>query len=254
MLRVSPLATPRLRLARAFVLAMRVAQRAGVSLSGHPLLSMLPSPRDRHTINAWLYDARASYLPGSPYFAAGLAPWEEAALAALPFPPFESGGRWLVAAAGGGREVAPLVARGLDVWCLEPAARLFAGLATIARPGRALHASFADLDDPRSPLVAAAPFSAIVIGSAALSHLTTPKEQHALFAALRRLGPQAPVLSSQLSSHGDPAGRAGARFSLDHGFHYLFTDEELGNLAQAHGYRLHREPGWPPESTLWIPV
>ncbi len=254
MQRVSPLASPHLGLARACIFAMRVLRRAGVSLSGHPLVSMLPSPRDRHTINAWLYDARDSYLPGSPYFAAGLAPWEEAALFAPPFPRFGSPGRWLVAAAGGGREVAPLVARGLDVWCFEPSARLFAGLATVAKPGRALRGSFADLDDPRSPLAAPAPFEAILIGSAALSHLTTRPEQHALFAALRRLGPRAPVLSSQLSSHGDPAGRAGARFSLDHGFHYLFTDEELANLARAHGYRLHREPGWPPESTLWIPV
>lgn len=224
--------------------------RVTESAVGHVLLRIVDTERD--DLNRWLYDARRSYLPGSSFFAAGLAPWEQEALFA---PPFPTSGRWLVAAAGGGREVAALRSRGLDVWCFEPSTTLFAGLTTVAAHGRAHCGRFADLDDargPLAPLVAAAPFDAVLIGSSALSHVTLPPAQHALFAALARLAPRAPIVSSQFMTAGDRDRRAGARFTLDHGFHYVFDEAELTALATTHGYRIARRDGWLPESTIWI--
>lgn len=258
----------RLALARTAIHALRAARKLGARGVAPPVLSSatrsiearvahhlvsILRPDERAAINRWLYDARPSYLPGSSFFAQGLVDWEREALATAPFPTAPC--RWLVGGAGGGREVAALRQRGHDVYAFEPAHRLFDGLAAVAAPGHAACGAFADLDRPHGPLagiLAAQPFAAVLLGSSALSHVTTPREQHALFAALPRLAPGAPILSSQFSAEGDGGTRPGVRFTVEHGFFYVFAEAELQALAAAHGYAILRHPGWPPESTIWV--
>ena len=78
------------------------------------LLAWIP-PAERVALTAALYAGQSTYLPGGPRFEGGLFAWEERALEAFP-----RSGRVLLGAAGAGRELGALVARGFEVVAFDP--------------------------------------------------------------------------------------------------------------------------------------
>lgn len=214
------------------------------------------------------YADLATYLPGGARFEAGLFEWEDRALSA---PPFPKTGRVLLGAAGGGRELRALLERGFEVVAFEPNARLFAGAADVARNharGAIHRATYADLvhavESGQGPLasVAAGPtFDAVVLGWGSITHLCDPSDHARLFAALARLCPHAPILTSFYTRpEARPAGRsdrarsairsalrlAGSRahhgdelaYATAGGFAYCFSAAEVEALAAGAGYQV----------------
>ncbi|MDO9021187.1 MAG: hypothetical protein Q8S73_18820 [Deltaproteobacteria bacterium] len=263
--------------ARALLLADRVLHSSArfAALVRTELLLAGLSAEQREAVNAAVFSAEDTYAPGGPTFEHGLFAWERAALATAPFP---ASGRVLLGGAGGGRELAGLSALGYEVTAFEPAPALAHALAAVAsrHPGsRAVCASYADLARAArgggGPLAAmlGAPFDAVVLGWASLSHLTDAAARTALLAALPAVAPGAPVLLSYLGPDDDgrangrverlrsplrrglalALGRAAAApgegFQPGAGFYQRFSAGEIEALAAAAGYEaaLHeREP------------
>jgi hypothetical protein len=221
-------------------------------------------PRVWPEVTDTAYAALDTYLPGGSRFESGLFGWEEQA---LEHPAFPKRGRLLLGAAGGGRELRELSARGYEVVAFEPNERLLAGARAVGDScGAIVHqASYADLvrsqsgEGPLASLRRAPPFDAIVLGWGSITHLLDPAEQDALFATLRKSWPRAPVLAS-FYTRVDPTppsrsatlrrrlrdglrhvgGRARPGDQLTYvyagGFAYCFSEIEIEGLAARAGY------------------
>ena len=217
--------------------------------------------RDRVTARA--YARQSGYLPGGARFEEGLFAWEERALSA---PPFPAAGRVLLAAAGGGRELAALLARGLSVTAFEPSDFLRAGAVEVARgrDARVLAGAYGDLPDAvlgRGPLASLRDehYDAVVLGWGSLTHLTRREEHEQTLSAVRALAPTAPVLLSFFLRKEDARGKSvvlrralrrafgalggrdapdGVGYEQGGGFVYWFTALEIHELAMATGYRV----------------
>lgn len=156
-------------------------------------------PADRAALSGALYARQSTYLPGGEVFQRGLSAWERSALDS---PLFPRSGRVLVGAAGGGREVVALVERGFEVVAFDPCAEYAEAARRVAPSAEVFQASYDDLVAAASgrggPLasVIGASFDAILLGWGSLSHVTPLGSRLALFHALRRLAPRAPVLAS----------------------------------------------------------
>lgn len=215
------------------------------------------------------YASLDTYLPGGATFAQGLHSWE---LEVLARPPFPAAGRLLVGAAGGGREIVPLRARGYEVVGFEPTEALARGAAAVVAgdPGVELHrASFADLvlavEQGSGPLagVAGSRFDAVILGWGGLSHVIEHRERVALLRAFRAVCPAGPVVASFFVDD-DPLRRVQARATSpararlraafrrlgapgDHpegavygrvGFMHLFVEDEIASMARDSGYSI----------------
>jgi hypothetical protein len=220
-----------------------------------------PGGRDRLT--SWMYSSQTAFLKGGTDFNAGLHDWEERIVGG---PLFPRQGRILLGAAGGGREMVPLAERGYDLVVFEPSP-LFLGARAVAAPFanvRVVRASYADLvravDDGVGPLAEAASgnFDAVILGWGSLSHVTADEDRTALFRAIRRIAPTAPVVFSFFRPPRNRAGRLerlrrpvqwllrplGAevgsrlRFSMTFGFVRPLELDDVNALAASTDYHL----------------
>lgn len=197
----------------------------------------------------------------------------------LPPPP----GRVLVAAAGAGREVLALLTAGYDVAAFEPAVSLCRDM-KIALERRGVEAPvalarFEDFVDARpggpgsgalTPLLATAPFAAVLLGRNSFTHVRTSSMRVGLLRACRRVCPTGPVLATFYLEH-LPMSRTRARARRVfarlpgaqevtpgdqvgmYGFEHAFDRDELQALAKAAGYELARlDPGFVP-SAVFLP-
>lgn len=231
------------------------------------LLRAFLTAKQREEMTTLAYEKQTTYLPGGERFETGLFPWEAAV---LDDPAFPRGGRVLLTAAGGGRELAALLERGWDVVAFEPNDVLRAGCEAVARshPGsRVLAGTYADMiraattgGGPLDALRGLGPFDATILGWGSLTHVTDPDEQAAVLAAARALSPEAPLLVSFFLRKDTPrAGRAdalrrrvrsalhrvggqtppeGLAYEMNGGFVYWFTDLEIHALALRAGYEV----------------
>jgi len=222
-----------------------------------------PSARAEFTVES--YEPERNYLPGGAIFESGLFDWERALLESSHLP---RSGRVLLGAAGGGRELKALAERGYGVVAFEPARTLLAGARQVAErfPGSSvLHGTYADLcalarNEPSALAELDLKVDFIWLGWGSLSHLTTPGEPLALLQALRRLLPDKLVVLSYLprgieadKGHGARKLREALRRAFARlggaavpdglechtlgGFCYLFTPDEIAELARGAGYR-----------------
>ncbi|HUF28539.1 MAG TPA: class I SAM-dependent methyltransferase [Gemmatimonadaceae bacterium] len=235
------------------------------------LLLAWVAPERRDSITEALYAIQASYAPGGNTYEQGLFDWEQAALEHAAFP---RRGRVLVGGAGGGRELAALRARGFEVVGFDPCEPLVQrGRASLGAEGPLpfLRGSYDDLvraarGEPSSlaPLLAHAPFDAVILGWGSFSYLGSRDEALALLRALRQLAPAAPVLASFLRPHeeepsamrrrvrrlfarlGAPArALPGDAFTPWAGFHRVTALDEIPPLAAQAGYEvLVLRAGW----------
>ncbi len=219
------------------------------------------------------YETIRAYLPGGATHEAGLFPWE---IDIISSPPFPSLGTILLGGAGGGRELAGLLARGYHVVAFEPNPVLVRGaLVTAGASPRAVvvQASYRDLVQmvhgrrgPLSDAVAGRAFDGVILGWGSLTHVIEPEDRYALFAALRTIAPHAPVLASFFLRHahgrqpgatGGQRARAAVRrifrclganqrppeglcFQRSGGFVYSFLQEELIELAASCRYHVDK--------------
>jgi hypothetical protein len=144
------------------------------------------------------------------YIARGLYDWEAAAVARF-FPPPPA--RILVGATGCGRELFALAALGYRVDGMEPSPALFEGLlAENARrqldpPPVLMMAGYDELAQGRAPEIeACAPYDAVVLGWASLSHVSSAETRRRLLPTLARLCPGGPVLISFSPASGHTFG------------------------------------------------
>lgn len=247
------------------------------------LLCGLVPPAQRDALTTWCYARRGTYLPDGVLHRGGLFEWERAAIAR---PPFPASGALLLGGAGGGREIAGLCAAGYRVVAFEPSAALVAGARAVADAhsgARALRASYADLvraaaagDGPLAAVLDET-FDGVVLGWGSLSHVVAPADRVALFRALRRLAPGAPVLASFIGGPAfEPRGRAeqlrrglraalrragapgagapGLRFSPDAGFHVALSAEVIAAEAAAAEYRVAWSAATPYPHLLLAPA
>ncbi len=187
--------------------------------------------------------------------------------------PFPSSGRILLGAAGGGREIAGLAARGYDVLAFEPNPVLVEGAVATARGAPNTHvvrASYADLvsaatsgQGPLANPIKGVRFDGVILGWGSLTHVVQPDARVATLKAIRSIAPSAPVLASFYLRRPDPAtpGRSerakllirrvfkglgakrypaqGLSYQRTGGFVYCFLKEEIVELAAACGYRVY---------------
>jgi SAM-dependent methyltransferase len=175
--------------------------------------------------------------------------------------------RILLGAAGGGRELAALMTRGHEVVAFEPNEALLAGAQTVSAKfegAQVFRASLEDLiesvEGGTGPLAGVAgPFDLVLLGWVSLSHITDPRTHVALFRAIRRLSPDAPVVASFLVQVAPPQtdssraalarrtvlrvlGGGVAAPALAYlpraGVVYRFSPDELGRVASDAGYAL----------------
>ncbi len=213
------------------------------------------------TARAYSID-RAAYLPGGARFEAGLFDWEAMVLDRIGLPP---GARVLVAAAGGGRELATLLERGYEVVAFEPNEALLAGARAVsakAGAGEVLSAALEHLVEAAvqgtGPLAGVSgPFELVLLGWASFSHLTDAATHVAVLRAIRTLFPDAIVVASFLvrndAPRGEPRRSARAIESMLRAVHggavnpalaympragvvYRFSPDEIGPIADASGY------------------
>jgi SAM-dependent methyltransferase len=228
------------------------------------LLFAFVPPERRTAVTADGYgDHTEMYATGGRAFDSGLFDWE---IASLDLMKVTRGSRVLVGGVGGGRELAGLVERGCLVVAFEPSRPLFeaANDAAQSMPNvRVFEASYEDLvalearpEGSLLPLLG--PHDAIVLGRGSFAHLADEAQQLALLRALRRSSPKAPVLLSfvmrrpnddwgdsmrvrrVLRAAFDKVGghtvAPGLRYDSRRGFVYLFTEEEIRDLAARAGY------------------
>jgi hypothetical protein len=242
-------------------------------------------PRRHATVTAWCYAlARRGYRPGFGAFVAGLHDWEAAALDG---PPFPRTGRVLLGGAGSGRELRALLDRGFTVTAFEPSSLWTSARSIGGSAATVLRGSYDDLvravTKHEGPLrtIGDERFDLIVLGWGSLSHIINPVELRALFAALRCIGPTAPVLLSfqllpypdspawaprrfarlaaalhralhQFGAPGEPCP-PGLRFTLRGGLLYQFSRAELDTVAADTGYAVvHFCPTWYSHA-VWLP-
>jgi len=229
------------------------------------LLFAYMHPKQRGALTTAAYAMNGDYVPGGEIFGAGLFPWEKAL---LQDPRIPSRGKVLVAAAGGGREVAALLARGYEVYAFEPVRPFLESAQRVVQGSgsRVVQASYEDLVEYAAgraggPLSdCTGPFDLCLLGWGSLSHLTEPAVVVQVLRGLRRLAPRSPVITSFLLRGSEPAatnGRArrlrravrgalqslggrptppGLRFLTSAGFLYSFSRDELFELCQRAGY------------------
>lgn len=227
------------------------------------LLAFVP-PDQRSGVTFDVYSKNIEYVPGGGFYAKGLFPWE---LAMLDDSRVPRAGRVLLAAAGGGRELRALVARGFEVCAFEPAEPLFESSRNVARGSSAvaLKASYQDLvswaEGRGGPLSGwRGPFDLCLLGWGSISHLTAPGAALEVFRALRTLAPRTPVITSFLMRGATPPATAGGArklrglvrralqavggypvhqglgFSNSSGFIHSYSKEELFELWEQAGY------------------
>ena len=158
-------------------------------------------PRQRESINRFVWGTSESYLPGGASFERGLFEWERQAISE---PPFPQAGRILLGGAGGGRELGQLCRRGFDVVAFDPSARLCEGARQVAGSfpnSVVVQASYRDLvtavqdrTGPLAPHVLNTSFDAVFLGWASFSYVLTELDRHDLFCAARKIAPKAPLL------------------------------------------------------------
>jgi hypothetical protein len=223
-------------------------------------------PNQRAALTSAAYALNSDYVPGGEIFSGGLFSWEKAL---LEHPKVPKSGRVLLAAAGGGRELGALIARGYEVYAFEPVAPFLVSARRVVRGSTStvIAARYEDLiarmAGQRGPLDdCRGKFDFCVLGWGSLSHLTEPHLLVSVLKALRALAPSAPVMASFLTrSAGPEATNGGARmlrrwfrravqvagggvvppglrFLKSAGFLYYFTREELGMLCAQAGYEI----------------
>jgi hypothetical protein len=171
------------------------------SLRDELFLAWIP-PSERTSITTALYSREASYLPGRGHVERGLFPAEEYAFRTRPL---AVGSRILLGAAGTGRELVTLTERGYEVVAFDPCAEFVEAARTVAPNSQITVASYADVvraastgEGPLAFLRSGPQFDAIMFGWGSLSHVLPHAERVALFSALRKLAPNAPVFVSFL--------------------------------------------------------
>jgi hypothetical protein len=248
--------------------------RAQEILRDELLFAYLPaSSRGTFTIES--YEPDHNYLPGGAVFEMGLFEWERALLESSLLPRC---GRVLLGAAGGGRELKGLAARGYTLSAFEPAGGLLLGAQRVAAEFagsqvlRGTYADLCDLAEGRSNALAALDLKVdlVWLGWGSLSHLTGPDEPLRLLRALSTLLPSRPVVLSYIERGGEAAKGRGARKLREGlrrtfrtlggaevpeglechtlgGFCQTFTLEEISELVAAAGYRLalHKHEPFP---------
>jgi len=258
--------------------AVDIAARAEEMVRDELLEALVPAAQ-RDRVTRWIYSRQPTYLPGGTRFETGLFDWEAAAIGSAPFPPR---GRVLVGAAGAGREARALLQRGYSVVAFEPCAPFVEAARSVRELGEASFtlASYQDLiaaldgAGPLAEVVRGAPFDAVVLGWASLSHVLEESDRTALLRAVRRLAPDAPLLTSFLLAHPvnsqGPLERARARlrsalafagtqrdpglsFQSRSGFAHLFADGEIDRLAADTGYEVARFVAMPHAHALLLP-
>jgi hypothetical protein len=236
-------------------------------------------PAMRASLTSWCYShAGRDYKPGAGPFEDGLHDWEAAALDAAPFP---RAGHLLLGGAGGGRELRPILERGFTVTAFEPSQLWRAAREVGGTRARVMQGSYSDLvravTEHEGPLrsIADERFDGIVLGWGSLTHVIDADERRALFTALRRVGPSAPVLLSfqligsayygdawlrgwlhrvlrRIGAPGEPCP-PGLHFTRRAGFIYQFSATELDALAAETGYAVARfTPQWYSHA-VWVP-
>ena len=209
-------------------------------------------PDDLTRLTVQAYNANTRYLDPDNR---GLFAWEEAILAEFfPSPP----AKVLVGACGGGRELLALAEKGYDVAGFEPAVALTEVARSIVPAKRLLElqvASYEELLAGGSPLVAHAPFDAIILGWGSLSHLSVAATRLALLSTSRALCPTGPILLSWvhdapseeelqvrqlLASLGLRTRDARVGYSPRGGFSRSYSHEEIFALADQSGNRVLR--------------
>ena len=207
---------------------------------------------ERVAITEEIYARELDYRPGGAAFERGLFSWEERA---LDHPAFPKSGRLLLGGAGGGRELAALIARGYGVVAFEPCAAL-AEAATGVSP-RVIVAGYRDLIacvEGRGPLaeLREMTFDGIVLGWTSVTYVM-PASRAPLFHAIRELAPRAPVLASfwALQDSAAPVSifgkiarsllgtiPEGAWFAPHAGFGYRIAQSEIERIAHELAYSL----------------
>ncbi|HVW28581.1 MAG TPA: hypothetical protein VHC69_24620 [Polyangiaceae bacterium] len=205
---------------------------------------------------------RTAYLPGGARFQAGLFDWETTVLERMHLPP---GAAILLAAAGGGRELATLLERGYEVVAFEPNEALLEGARAVSAEAggkQVVRASLEDLVESAmlgtGPLVGVqGPFEMVLLGWASFSHLTDVATQVGVLQAIRKLFPEAVVVASFLV-RGDVAtdqprrsvravrrvlralggGRVNPALAYlpRAGVVYRFSPNEIGQIARESGF------------------
>lgn len=241
-------------------------------------------PELRAAVTEHAYARQASYLPGGATYERGLFDWEEEALSK---PPFPAQGRVLLGAAGGGRELAVLCARGFEVVAFEPNVMLRAGANAVARQYPNAHVypgTYGDFVAAAkhgagllAPALEGGGFDAVILGWGSFTHVLTREEQAAVLRAARRAAPTAPVLVSFFlrPEGGGPNGRSerlrarlrsifsalgghtppeGVAYEMDGGFVYLFTEEEIHDLAFKAGYEVTSLKASPFPHAVLVPL
>jgi len=245
--------------------ALDALNRAQEIVRDELLFGYLP-PEERTKLTFDVYAETSSYLEGGELFVQGLFPWEAALLANERVP---RAGRVLLGAAGGGRELLALLARGYEVTAFEPVQPFFESARAVARGTNALvlKGSYADLvrraHRESGPLEAVqGPFDLCLLGWGSLSHLNGAGDAIEVLRAFRVLAPAAPVLTSfwgAISMMPTKVGRAtklrramrrmvgllggrpfhpGLTFLPDVGFMHTFTKGELADICAHAGYEL----------------
>lgn len=245
------------------------------------LFAFLPaSERNRLTFDAYAHSR--PYVAGGEYFLAGLWAWEAALLEDSRVP---RAGRVLLGAAGGGRELQALIARGYEVYAFEPVAQLCESARTMAHGSAAsvVQASYEDLvaraTRKPGPLDDLSGHVALcILGWGSLSHVTEPAAVVATLRAVRTLAPEAPVIASfTLRTQGEPDVKGGARklrhvlrralqavggspvspglkFGTAHGFFYEFSRTEFVELCAQAGYEVACLNEMPHPHALLLPM
>ena len=198
------------------------------------------------------YGNQDAYRLGSSIFRTGLFPWEARAIGRhFPPPPAHV----LIGAAGGGREALALVERGYRVTAFEPSKPLAASMrerisratqlaAFVGRYQDLPFVTSLDASPERVDLRTWAPFDAVILGWASLSHLRADVE---CVAALRELAAltNGPLL---VSYFGRRASERGEAFSIDLGFYRELSDTQFDSCVAAAGLTIierEHESGWP---------
>ena len=228
------------------------------------LLWSFTAPERRGEVTAGIYARDGAYAPGGAIFEQGLRVWEERILARTDIP---RAGSVLLGGAGGGREARVLCERGYRVVGFDPCAPLAAAADTVATrfPGsRVLRGSYEDLpaaargEGALASLRTDGPFALVLLGWRSLSHVLAEEDRAALFVALDRLAPAAPIVASfHPGRPGNGAGRAraglrralaalgapgstpaGAAFIPSAGFAVALSREDMQRAASACGRTL----------------
>jgi hypothetical protein len=180
--------------ARAADATVWVSHRTARALGG--LLTQACTTDELSRLTIRLYDA--SFVHYTP--AEGLRAWEQSWFAAY-LPPAPA--RILIAGAGSGREVAPLLASGYSVDAFDAVPRYAADCAAIAGIGLARCTDFdgfeRELLQPEASDgagFAAAPYDAVILGWCSLDHVLLHADRERLVQAACAAAPSGPILAS----------------------------------------------------------